>query len=107
MATLTIRMPDDKAERLKIMAEQRNISVNKLMEEMATYAIASFDTESRFRARAARGSAQRGLAILDELDSYYRNQPSAPSHGLHEPEVGSYNPEPPKTPASGRKKHKK
>ncbi len=71
MATLTIRMPDTKAERLKMLAENRGISVNKLVDEMATYAIAEFDAENRFRARAARGSAQRGRALLAELDSYY------------------------------------
>lgn len=36
MATLTIRIPENKAERLKTLAEQRGISVNKLMEELAT-----------------------------------------------------------------------
>ena len=31
MATLTIRMPDDKHSRLKQLAESRGISVNKLI----------------------------------------------------------------------------
>jgi predicted transcriptional regulator len=68
MATLTIRMPDDKHERLRQLAASRKISINKLMEELATVALAEFDVETRFRTRAARGSAAEGLAILDELD---------------------------------------
>jgi predicted transcriptional regulator len=68
MATLTIRMPDDKHERLRQLAKQRNISVNKLMEELSTIAITQFDAETHFRARAARGSAKRGIEFLDKLD---------------------------------------
>jgi predicted HicB family RNase H-like nuclease len=36
MATLTIRMPDDKHQRLKELAESQGISVNKLIEELST-----------------------------------------------------------------------
>ena len=68
MTTLTIRIPDDKANRLREMARQRGISLNKLMEEFSTLGLAEFDAETRFRARAARGSAQAGLEILDKLD---------------------------------------
>jgi predicted transcriptional regulator len=68
MATLTIRLPDDKHARLKDLARHRNISVNKLMEEFSTIALAEFDTEMRFRALAAQGSRARGLALLDKLD---------------------------------------
>lgn len=87
MATLTIRIPEGKAERLKVLAEQRGISVNKLMEELATFAIAEFDVESRFRLRAARGSAARGQAFLDELSAHYAAAPASsapPSGGLHD-----------------------
>lgn len=69
MATLTIRLPDDKHERLKELAKRRNISVNKLIEELSTIALAEFDAETRFRAMAAKGSASAGLALLDRLDS--------------------------------------
>jgi predicted transcriptional regulator len=68
MATLTIRLPDDKHARLKALARHRNISVNKLMEEFSTIALTEFDTEMRFRALAAQGSRARGLALLDKLD---------------------------------------
>lgn len=69
MATLTIRLPDDKHSRLKALAKRRKISVNKLMEELSTQAIAEFDAETRFRAMAARGSVQKGLKVLDKLDA--------------------------------------
>ncbi|MCY4187785.1 MAG: hypothetical protein OXD30_04820, partial [Bryobacterales bacterium] len=50
------------------MAAQRGVSVNKLMEELSVRALAEHDTEMRFRLRAARGNAGRGLAVLDKLD---------------------------------------
>ena len=68
MATLTIRLPDDKHERLRQLAKQRKISMNKLIEELSTIALAQLDAETRFRARAARGSAEAGLRLLDKLD---------------------------------------
>jgi len=69
MATLTIRLPDDKHARLRQLARQRKISLNKLMEELATIALTEFDAETRFRARAARGSVAEGLRLLDKLDA--------------------------------------
>ena len=40
-----------------------------MIEEITTAALVEFDTHNRFKARAAKGSADRGLEILDELDS--------------------------------------
>ena len=71
MSTLTIRLPDDKHLRLRKLAEHRAISINKLMEELATISIAEFDAETRFRTLAARGSAKKGLTILDKLDAAF------------------------------------
>lgn len=68
MATLTIRMPDATHQRLKHLAKARNISVNKLIEEFSTAALAEFDAETRFLARAARGNVKRGLALLNKID---------------------------------------
>lgn len=68
MATLTIRLPDDKHERLRQLAERRNVSMNKLIEELSTVALAELDAKTRFRARAALGSREMGLRLLDELD---------------------------------------
>ncbi|MEM9293481.1 MAG: toxin-antitoxin system HicB family antitoxin [Acidobacteriota bacterium] len=69
MATITVRLPDEKHERLKLMAKRQGISLNKLFEELSTTALAEFDVETRFRVRAQRGSVEKGLAILDSLDS--------------------------------------
>jgi predicted transcriptional regulator len=74
MATLTIRLPDDKHERLKELAQSRGISVNKLMEELSTVALAEFDAHTRFKAMVATGSPERGLQLLDKLDSLTENQ---------------------------------
>jgi predicted transcriptional regulator len=71
MSTVTIRLPDDKHARLRQLAKHRDISINKLMEELATISIAEFDAESRFRAMAANGSAKKGLALLDKLDAAF------------------------------------
>lgn len=71
MATLTIRIPDDKHSRLKALAKYRKISVNKLVDELSTQAIAEFDSEVRFRTLAATGNINDGLAILDKLDTYF------------------------------------
>ena len=68
MATLTIRIPNDKHSRLKELAQSRGISINKLMEELSTIALAEYDTYNRFKVMAAMGNPQEGLAILDKLD---------------------------------------
>lgn len=68
MATLTIRLSDEKHERLRQLAERRKISMNKLIDELSTIALVESDAETRFRARAARGSREEGLRLLDFLD---------------------------------------
>jgi predicted transcriptional regulator len=78
MSTLTIRLPEDKHARLRQLAKHRDISVNKLMEELATISIAEFDAENRFRVLAARGSVKKGIAILDKLDAAFTD-PATPS----------------------------
>lgn len=69
MATLTIRLPDDKKDRLARLAKSRGISLNKLIEELSTIAIAEFDAQARFKAMALRGNPQAGLEILDKLEA--------------------------------------
>ena len=71
MATLTVRIPDDKHERLKALASHKNISINKLMEELSTQALAEFDCEVRFKALAATGNKTKGLKLLDKLDRHF------------------------------------
>ena len=68
MSTLTIRLPDDTADRLKTLARSRGLSLNKLVEEMSAQMLAAHDTENRFRAMAAGGDVRQALKILDRLD---------------------------------------
>ncbi len=66
MAALIIRLPDTKRDRLKLLARARKLSVTKLIDEMTTVALAEFDAQTRFEARAMRGTGKtrRGLALL-------------------------------------------
>ncbi|MEA5593458.1 toxin-antitoxin system HicB family antitoxin [Rivularia sp. UHCC 0363] len=68
MATLTIRLPDEKHHRLKELAQAKGISINKLIEELSTLALAEFDANTRFKAMAATGNPEEGLRILAKLD---------------------------------------
>lgn len=68
MSALTLRLPDHKHERLKAMAEQRGVSLARLLDELTTQALVEFDAETRFKLRAQRGSnrLERGLALLQQ-----------------------------------------
>lgn len=74
MSTLTIRLPETKHQRLKAFARSRGISLNKLVEEWATVALAQEDAENRFRLRAACGRPEVGLSLLDKLDQKLRHK---------------------------------
>jgi hypothetical protein len=71
MATMTIRLPDDKHERLKHLAEQRGLSLNKLIEEWSTVALTEFDAETRFRLLSSKGDTRSALSLLDKLDAAF------------------------------------
>jgi predicted DNA-binding protein len=66
---LTIRLPEDTAQRLRALAQSRGLSMNKLVEELSAQALSAWDTENHFRAMAATGDVQRALAVLDRLDA--------------------------------------
>jgi len=76
MSTLTIRMSEAKHARLRRLAARRGISMNKPIDELATVALAQHDAETRFRALAAKGSAKRGLELLDKLDRGFNRRRS-------------------------------
>jgi len=69
MSTVTLRLPDDTCQRLKQLAASRGISLNKLLEELSTVAIAAHDAEVRFGVLAAGADRGRALAVLDRLDA--------------------------------------
>lgn len=79
MSALTIRLPDDKYERLKALSKRRGTSVNRLIDEMATLLLAEFDAEARFALRSERGLGQaaRGLDLLAKA----QGQPSRGKRG--------------------------
>ena len=66
MSALTLRLPDDKHERLRALAQSRGTSVNRLLDEVTTLLLAEYDAETRFRLRAERGTdkVRRGLELL-------------------------------------------
>ncbi len=66
MSTITLRLSDDKHSRLKSLAQAQGISVNRLMDELTSLALAEFDAKTRFEIRAKRGDIKRGLALLDK-----------------------------------------
>ena len=68
MSALTLRLPDDKHERLRALAQSRGTSVNRLLDEVTTLLLAEFDAETRFRLRAQRGAGKIdcGLELLDK-----------------------------------------
>jgi predicted DNA-binding protein len=68
MSALTVRLPDEKHNRLRALAQSRGTTLNRLIDEMTTMMLVEHDAETRFRMRAARGAgnAARGLALLDK-----------------------------------------
>jgi predicted transcriptional regulator len=80
MTALTVRLADEKYQRLKALAQARGTSVNRLVDEMATMMLAEFDAETRFAVRAQRGKGreEEGLALLEKVaTSGARNTDSA------------------------------
>ena len=71
MRTITVRLPDDIHQGINVMAAERHISVNQLYEEISTIMLRDYTAEARFRERVAQGSREKGLAILDALDTHY------------------------------------
>ena len=69
MTTLSIRLPDDMADRLKNIAKVRDISLNKLMFELSTQVLAEEEAKQRFMAAQLRGKPERAIQLLDELDA--------------------------------------
>lgn len=67
MRAITYRLPTSKYERLKQLAKSQNISVNRLIDELSTMALASYDAKTSFALRARKGDKKRGLEILEKL----------------------------------------
>ena len=68
MGALTVRLPDDTLGRLQQIARYRKVSLNHLVEELLTAAVAELDAGTRFHARATAGSPEKALETLEKLD---------------------------------------
>ncbi len=86
MSTLTIRMPNATHARLRDLARTRGVSINKLIEEMATATLSAHDAEVRFRLMAARGNPKRALALLGRLDAADRTGGMAEPGSAYRPQ---------------------
>lgn len=67
MSAITFRLSDSKYDRLKKLAASQSMSVNKLLDELTTIALTSYDVKTRFDLRASKGSAEKGLDVLKKL----------------------------------------
>ncbi|MGL5943028.1 MAG: toxin-antitoxin system HicB family antitoxin [Waterburya sp.] len=67
MGSLHLRISNEKHQRLKELAKSKNMSVNKLLEELTTMALTEYDLETRFRLKASRGSTEKALEVLAKL----------------------------------------
>ena len=76
MSALTLRLQDEKYQRLKELAHHRGQSVNRLLDEVTTLLLAEYDAETRFLMRAKRGTGkkERGLGLLTKAASRYTLQ---------------------------------
>lgn len=79
IASFTVRMPIEKKDRLRRLAEQNGMSVNHLFDELATIVLAENDAYHRFLVRSKKGDARVGLALLSKMD---RIESSKRSGGL-------------------------
>ena len=68
MATMTIRMPDEKHRRLQQLAADQGVSLNRLVDDLSTVVLVQYDAELRFKALAGKGDPAQGLRLLDKLD---------------------------------------
>lgn len=80
MTAFTVRLPNEAHARLKDVAKQRQMSMNKLFEKMATIILTEFDAEARFRMRASQGSAKHGLELLETLRQRHKQQNIIPTN---------------------------
>ena len=60
MSALTLRLSDQKHQRLKALAKSKGVSVNYLLDEVTTLILAEFDLRTQFEDRAQRGQGKAG-----------------------------------------------
>lgn len=72
MSALTLRLSDQKHQRLKALAKSKGVSVNYLLDEVTTLILAEFDLKTQFEVRAQRGQgkAGRGQELLAKAKTF-------------------------------------
>ena len=75
MATLTLEIPDHTGDQLKHLADQRDVAVGTLIEQLAASALVEFDVETRFLIRARRGDLAHQVAHVEQEDPTARHSP--------------------------------
>ncbi len=68
MMALTIQLSAGTSLRLRPLARSRGISLDRLMEEVNAAALTAHETETRFKAMAAKGDRDAALEVLVRLD---------------------------------------
>lgn len=61
MGAVTLRLPNGRHQRLKVMAQSCSVSLNELVEQVTAQALTENDIELRYRHMTAIGFAERGL----------------------------------------------
>ena len=72
MGAPTLRLVDDRHQRLRALAKSRHTTINRLLDETTMLMLADFDAETRFKLYAAegKGTAERGLQLLDKTAAH-------------------------------------
>jgi hypothetical protein len=79
VSALIIRLPEDKRERLKLVAKAREVSVTKLIEEMAR-----FLTGQGYRGANQRPANSQRNAVAESRSSTQQNSGSPQSLASHQ-----------------------
>jgi len=77
MARITVRMLDEKHRWLQRLAAGLGVSLNRLLNDFSTVALAQYDAEMRFRKLARAGKPAEGLRLLDHLDEAFWRKSTA------------------------------
>ena len=67
MSTLSIRLPDSYHSMIKTISIQDNISINQFITSAVGEKISALETQNYLEERAARGSKEKFLSVLDKV----------------------------------------
>ena len=67
MSTMSLRLPESLHEKVRELAEREGVSINQLVTTALAEKISALLTEEYLQERAARGSREEYLRILDKV----------------------------------------